>query len=139
MMAKWPEFVTRDLTDSDADYDEMVRRWETYDREMRVLIGQGKVHMDEDYWWFDDATGEMIGPDPSLEKPLTDEDFARFRPVAEVMPELAEAFRKGEVSFSTYTPKRSITLWLDPEVVEKFRLQGEDWRSRMAQVLKDAS
>ena len=69
MASKWPQFVTRDLGDSEQDDAEMQRRWETYDRDMRALIAKGGVHQDEDFWWVDDATGELIGPDPEIERP----------------------------------------------------------------------
>ena len=90
--------MTRDLGDSEEDDAEMQRRWETYDREMRALIAKGGVHMDEDWWWVDDATGELIGPDPDVERPLTDEELAQFRPIDEVLPELAKALRDGRVA-----------------------------------------
>jgi hypothetical protein len=57
----------------------MQRRWENYDREMKAIIAAGGVHQDRDGWWIDDATGELIGPDPSIERPLTDEDFEHFK------------------------------------------------------------
>ncbi len=72
MTRVWPSFVTKDLgPDDDA---ELFRRWQAYDREMRALIAAGGVHQDEDGWWFDDATGEIIGPDPDIERPLMDGD-----------------------------------------------------------------
>jgi uncharacterized protein (DUF4415 family) len=140
MASKWPEFVTRDLDmTSDAGYDEMQRRWETYDREMRALIATGTVHQDEDWWWVDNATGELIGPDPEIERPRTDEELARFRPIEEVLPELAEAIRRSRGRPRLANAKQAVTLRLDPDVVERFKSAGDDWRSRMAQILKDAS
>ena len=139
MARKWPQFVTRDLGDSEQDDAEMQRRWETYDRDMRALIAKGGVHQDEDFWWVDDATGELIGPDPEIERPRTDEELAQFRPIDDVMPELAEALRRGRGRPRLASAKQAVTLRLDPEVVERFKSGGDDWRSRMAQVLKDAS
>ncbi|WP_332685949.1 BrnA antitoxin family protein [Devosia sp.] len=139
MASKWPEFVTKDLGDSDADFDEMQRRWEEYDRQMQVLIAAGGVHQDEDGWWVDDATGELIGPDPSIERPWTDEDFANARPLAEVLPDLAESIRRSRGRPRLPNAKQAVTLRLDPDVVERFKSEGDDWRARMARVLKDAS
>ena len=139
MASKWPQFVTRDLGDSEQDDAEMLRRWETYDRDMRALIAKGGVHQDEDFWWVDDATGELIGPDPEIERPRTDEELAQFRPIDDVMPELAEALRRGRGRPRLASAKQAVTLRLDPDVVERFKSGGADWRSRMAQVLKDAS
>ncbi|WEK05422.1 MAG: BrnA antitoxin family protein [Candidatus Devosia phytovorans] len=138
-MAKWPEFVTRDLGNSAAASDEMQRRWEVYDREMKTLIALGGVHQDEDGWWVDDASGELIGPDPEIERPRTSEELARFRPIDEVMPEFAEELRRSRGRPRLANAKQPVTLRLDPDVVEKFKSQGDDWRTRMAQILKDAS
>lgn len=88
MTKVWPSFVTRDLgPDDDA---EMLRRWQVYDREMRALIAAGGVHQDEDGWWVDDATGELIGPDPEIERPWTEgEPAQKGVPFAEAFPDLA--------------------------------------------------
>jgi hypothetical protein len=88
MTRVWPSFVTKDLgPGNDA---EMFRRWQAYDRDMRAIIAAGGVHQDEDGWWIDDATGEIIGPDPDIERPLMDGDAAPA-PVsfAEAFPEFA--------------------------------------------------
>jgi hypothetical protein len=55
---------------TDEGGDELQRRWEKFDREMRAIIAAGGVHQDADGWWVDDATGELIGPDSSIERPL---------------------------------------------------------------------
>lgn len=65
MTEKWPSFVTWDLGDTPEDADEMQRRREVYNKEMKALIAAGNVHQDEDGWWVDDTTGELIGPAPS--------------------------------------------------------------------------
>ena len=75
MIRVWPSFVTKDLSpDDDAEWQ---RRWEAYDRDMRALIAAGGVHQDEDGWWVDDATGELIGPDPEIERPLAGDEPGR--------------------------------------------------------------
>ncbi len=86
MTGPWPSFTTVDLDPSDDA--ELFRRWQVYDAEMKALIAAGGVHQDADGWWFDDATGEVIGPDPSIERPLMDGD-----PVPKAMS-FAEAFPK---------------------------------------------
>lgn len=139
MASKWPEFITQDLGDSDADFSEMQRRWQDYDRQMQALIAAGGVHQDEDGWWVDDASGELIGPDPSIERPWSEEDLARARPLAEVLPDLAESIRRSRGRPRLPNAKQAVTLRLDPDVVERFKSEGDDWRTRMAQVLKDAS
>jgi len=76
MSTTWPSFVTKDLPDTEDGYAEMLRRWEVYNREMQVVIASGVAHLDEDSWWVCTATGELIGPDPEIERPWTEEDFA---------------------------------------------------------------
>lgn len=139
MAEQWPQFVTKDLGDSEEDFAEMQRRWTLYDREMKQLIAAGGVHQDEDGWWIDDATGELIGPDPAIERPLTDKELAQARPFEEVFPDLAESIRRGRGRPRLANAKQAVTLRLDPDVVERFKSEGDDWRARMARVLKDAS
>lgn len=42
----------------------------------------------------DDATGELIGPDPEIERPRTDEELAKMRPFAEVFPEFVASIQR---------------------------------------------
>lgn len=87
----WPAFVTRDLGDSPADDAEMERRWTVYAQDMAALIAAGGVHQDKDGWWVDDATGQLIGPDPEIERPMTEAELAQMRPFAAVLPEPAKS------------------------------------------------
>lgn len=64
---------------------------------------------------------------------LTEEDFALMRPASEVMdPQLYTALTSGNVVCS-------VTLKLDPKVVNAFEAQGPDWRERMGHVLAEAA
>lgn len=137
MARTWPAFVTKDLgPDDDA---EMLRRWTAYEREMRALIAAGGVHQDEDGWWVDDATGELIGPDPEMERPMTSAELARARPLAEVLPDLAESIRRSRGRPKIENPKKQITLRLDQDVIERFRRSGPGWQGRMNDALRKAA
>ena len=137
MAKQWPAFVTADLDmNDDASDADMQCRWEIYDREMRLLIAAGGVHQDEDGWWVDDASGELIGPDPEIERPLTDLELRSFRPFAEVHPQLAESFKRGKGRPPLDSPKKQVTLRLDAEVLERLRLSGKGWQGRVNEVLK---
>lgn len=136
MTSKWPEFVTRDLGDSLEDFAELERRWAQYDREMKALIAAGGVHQDEDGWWVDDATGELIGPDPEIERPRTDEEMANARPFSEVFPDLAESIRRGRGRPPLDNPKKQVTLRLDADVLDRLRSSGKGWQGRVNEVLK---
>ena len=139
-MAKaWPSFVTVDLDMTTEEGDaEMQRRWIIYDQEMKALIAAGGVHQDEDGWWVDDATGDLIGPDPEIERPLTDAEAADLRPLGEVLPELAENLKRGRGRPPVDRPKRQVTLRLDVDVLDRLRSSGKGWQGRVNDVLKKA-
>lgn len=138
MTGKWPQFVTKDLGNGPEDDAEMQRRWEQYNREMKALITAGGVHQDQDGWWVDDASGELIGPDPEIERPSTDEELAQFRPFTEVFPDLAESIRRGRGRPPLESPKQQVTLRLDADVLERLRASGKGWQGRVNDVLKKA-
>lgn len=136
MTSKWPQFITKDLgPDDDA---EMMRRWQAYDRDMRAIIAKGGVHQDDDGWWVDDATGELIGPDPDIERPRSSDEIAMAKPFAEAFPDLAASIKRARGRPKVENPKEAVTLRLSPATVERFKAAGNDWRARMAETLERA-
>ena len=129
-MTTWPHFVTKDLGDSDKDAAEMLRRWQIYDRDMKALIVKGGVHQDEDGWWIDTATGDLIGPDPDIERPLLDEDFADARPFREVM---SASSREPQIE----EPEEAVTLRLPRSVLQRWQ-RDPNWREKMIALLQKA-
>jgi uncharacterized protein (DUF4415 family) len=138
MTKKWPSFETADLGDTEEDDAEMQRRWEIYDKEMKALIAAGGVHQDADGWWVDDASGELIGPDPCIERPATDEQLAQLRPFAEVFPELHASIQRARGRPVTGKARQVVSLRLDPEVISKFKATGPGWQGRINEILKKA-
>ena len=138
MADKWPQFVTKDLGDSPEDAVEMQRRWLAYDREMKAIIAAGGVHQDEDGWWVDDATGELIGPDPEIERPRDEQELSALRPFDEVFPDFAEKIRRGRGRPRVEQPLQQISIRLEPEVIAKFKATGPGWQRRINDVLKRA-
>ncbi|HWV19965.1 MAG TPA: BrnA antitoxin family protein [Devosia sp.] len=136
MTGKWPQFVTEDLGNGPEDDAEMQRRWEQYNHEMKALIAAGGVHQDEDGWWVDDASGELIGPDPEIERPRTEEELAQFRPFGEVFPDQAESIRRSRGRPPLERPKKQVTLRIDADVLERLRASGKGWQGRVNEVLK---
>lgn len=136
MARKWPAFITADLGDTDADSREMDRRWAVYRDEMKELIAAGGVHQDADGWWVDDATGELIGPDPDIERPLSMAEAEKAKPFAEMFPRQAAAIRRGRGAQRAPT-KASTTIRLSREVVDYFRAGGPGWQSRIDDALKE--
>jgi len=138
-MTKWPQFITKDLGDTQADADEMQRRWEFYNREMQEIIAAGGVHRDEDGWWVDDATGELIGPDPAIERPSTKTEAIEAKPFKQALPELYESIQRSRGRPRLDKPKEAVTLRIDPDTLARFRASGKDWRAKMAEALEKAA
>jgi len=73
----------------------------------------------------------------------TEADFAAARPASEVFPpEVLAAFGKGKrgrpLGWTKPGAKKSITLRLDPDVIEGWRKSGPGWQSRMNAALREA-
>lgn len=138
MTGKWPSFNTADLGGTPQDDAEMIRRWRAYERDMLAIIAKGGVHQDDDGWWVDDATGELIGPDPSIERPMADGDLATARPISEALPPLHDSIQRARGRPRVERPKEAVTLRVDPETVSRFKSTGRNWRAQMAKILDDA-
>ena len=68
----------------------------------------------------------------------SDEDFARARPLQDVLPDLVHHFRK--VRGGQKAPRKvPISLRLSPDVVERFKADGPGWQSRMDEALRKAA
>lgn len=78
-----------------------------------------------------------------LENPLlTDEELASMRPFREVFPEIADKMEKAIAVRGrpkVEAPKVAVTLRLDPDVLDRFKASGKNWRSRMAEELRKAA
>ena len=134
MAENWPAFVTKDLGDSDADAEELERRWFVYKQEMDALIAAGGVHRDADGWWVETATGALIGPDPEIERPLPLRGDVQVLSLDQALPGLADSLRRGRGPQRSPT-KVSTTIRLSPEVLEHFRATGRGWQSRIDDAL----
>lgn len=86
-------------------------------------------------------------PEPDLDDPdnpeWTKDDFARARPIEEVLPMdvIAAAFpntlkRLGRPP--SPAPKQAVKLRLDPDVLERWRASGPGWQTRMNDALRRA-
>jgi uncharacterized protein (DUF4415 family) len=93
--------------------------------------------------------GKPMRPDPELvdqDNPeLTEEFFARARPMIEVMPELVarleawqaqERRRRGDRGPQKSPTKVQLTLRIDRDVVEAYRATGPGWQVRMNAALR---
>ena len=61
---------------------------------------------------------------------LTKEDFAKARPFAEAVPELAASIRKGRGPNKAPTNKL-ISLRLSGQVIDAYKAKGPGWQSKI--------
>lgn len=74
---------------------------------------------------------------------LTEADFKRMRPAAEVLPEIFGAAMAAEMLKPkggrprTGSPKIFTGIRLDADVLDAFRATGKGWQTRMNEALKE--
>ncbi|THD72765.1 MAG: hypothetical protein E7813_03530 [Bradyrhizobium sp.] len=61
---------------------------------------------------------------------LTKEDFAKARPFAEALPELAASIRKGRGPNKAPT-KKLVSLRLSGQVIDAYKAKGPGWQSKI--------
>ena len=88
------------------------------------------------------ANDSKPGIDPENPE-WTEQAFARARPAAELLPPAIEqAFGKGKrgrpVGSTKPDARKSITLRLDPDVIERWKRTGPGWHARMNDALRAA-
>jgi len=87
----------------------------------RALKSGRKMKRDADGWLVDAKTGELIGPDPAIERSLT-------------KPQLEKAVvRRGRPPKPDR--KQTTTLRLPPDVLQYFRSFGPGWQSQISEIL----
>jgi uncharacterized protein (DUF4415 family) len=65
----------------------------------------------------------------------TKKDFAKAKPFAEALPDLAASTRKGRGPNKAPT-KKPVTIRLSGSVIEKYKSGGKGWQSRIDADLK---
>lgn len=78
-------------------------------------------------------------PDFDDNPELTDDDFARMRPMKDVMPKVVEAFKRARGRPKLDHPKDRVSLRVDHDVVAAFKATGEGWQVRMTDALAKAA
>jgi uncharacterized protein (DUF4415 family) len=68
----------------------------------------------------------------------TKADFARAKPFAEALPELAASSRKGRGPNKAPT-KKLVSLRLSPDVLDHFKAKGPGWQSKIDDTLRKAA
>jgi uncharacterized protein (DUF4415 family) len=93
-------------------------------RVKRALKSGRKMRTDADGWYVDAKTGELIGPDPAIERPLTKAQLKKA------------VVRRGRPPKPDR--KQTTTLRLDPDLLEHFRKSGPGWQTRINETLRRA-
>ena len=74
---------------------------------------------------------------------LTDEELARMRPARDVLPRAffdgVDEARRARGRPRLEAAKIAVTLRIEPDVLEKFKHAGVDWRARMTEALRKAA
>ena len=74
-----------------------------------------------------------------IENPeLTEADFARSRPFAEVFPEQFASWKRGRGRPKVETPKVHVGFRMAADVVDGIKATGKGFNSRVERVLRDA-
>jgi uncharacterized protein (DUF4415 family) len=79
--------------------------------------------------------GALRDPD---NPPLTDEQLAQFRRMADVRPDLLRRLRGQRGPQKSKPLKQRVTLRLDPDIVAHFKKRGRGWQSRINATLRKA-
>jgi uncharacterized protein (DUF4415 family) len=66
---------------------------------------------------------------------LTKKDFAKAKPFAEALPDLAASIRKGRGPNRAPT-KKQVSLRLSGQVLEAYKAKGPGWQSRIDEDLR---
>jgi uncharacterized protein (DUF4415 family) len=84
------------------------------------------------------------GPEPIDDdgevRELTKEDFAEFRPFAELPLDLQEkllAINRGPVTFRAVPDEKPVSVTLAPDLAEALSTTGDDLESRVDSVLRE--
>ena len=91
---------------------------------------------------FEHAPGYVPNPDYTQEDwddvhspDATDEQLTQMRPAAEIMPEFVEALSKHRGPQKKPT-KTLLSLRVDRDVIEAYRISGPGWQGRMNDALR---
>jgi uncharacterized protein (DUF4415 family) len=68
----------------------------------------------------------------------TREELRRARPFPEMFPELAEKIRRARGKQKAPT-KKLVSLRIDPDVLDRFKADGDGWQGRMNAALRKAA
>jgi uncharacterized protein (DUF4415 family) len=68
----------------------------------------------------------------------TDEELKTARRFADAFPDLMESIKRSRGRPRKSSTKEAVTLRLQPETVARFKATGENWRTKMSELLDSA-
>jgi uncharacterized protein (DUF4415 family) len=83
------------------------------------------------------AKNKRTFPDDDIPE-MTEANFARAKPMRNVMPKVVEAMKRGRGRPKLAEPKARVSLRLDSAVVAAYKATGEGWQSRINDTLAHA-
>ena len=99
----------------------------------RALAEGRKMRRDEDGWYVDDETGELVGPDPRMEQPL-DKEFLDRADIYEGDKLIRRAGRPRSAN-----PKILTTIRFDADLLDWLKNTGPGWQTRANDMLRRAA
>jgi uncharacterized protein (DUF4415 family) len=93
---------------------------------------------DKDGWLKDSRTGALIGPDPEMERELTDAELERAWVFEgeRVIKRGAGKNPRGRPPKAPEDRKRMVTVRLEPAVIDYYKAGGPGWQTRINATLE---
>ncbi|HEX3945893.1 MAG TPA: BrnA antitoxin family protein [Rhizomicrobium sp.] len=83
------------------------------------------------------AKAKARGTDLDEIPEMTRADFARARPMREIMPDVVAAMKRGRPKSAA--PKERVSLRLDPKILAAYKATGPGWQRRITEALAHAA
>jgi uncharacterized protein (DUF4415 family) len=108
---------------------------------------KGTVILDDEGWWVETSTGQLIGIDLQTDRPILSEQEVKqwrnnARPFNEACVGLATSLQHNKVGRpKSDDPKQIITIRLDRDLLEclKVKAEGSGWQTRINAILRKAT
>ena len=125
------------------ELDEVDRQWGADGAKVLARVAQGDCHLDNEGWWVETSTGNLIGIDPQTDRPLLSDKEAEqwrrnARPFSEACPELHASIKPKVGRPKSENPKQIVTIRLDRDLLERLKADGAGWQTRLNAILRKA-
>lgn len=102
----FPNFMDKPRSKPVYKLDEVDRQWATDGAKVLARVAQGDCHLDNEGWWVETSTGNLIGIDPQTDRPILSEAEAEqwrknAKPFSEACSELHASIQRDKVKWKT--------------------------------------